>query len=954
MATTFDIVAKLRADSTQFVKGMKSGEIAATNLASAVGGASQAIAVGTAAAVAVAGVALYKLGSSFHDAYKEIRVGTGATGEALDSLKESFRTVLGQTPASMDQVGSVIADLNTKLGLTGPNLENLSLQLLRLTRITGTDLAGNVEAVTTVFKNFGVSASDQKGKLDLLFRASQSSGVSVASLAQQMAGAGTVMRAVGFDFERSAALVAMLAKGGLEVRDVIPAMTRSLATAGREGKDASQLFGETFEQIRAARDPIEATGIALEVFGARGGPRLAAMIREGKLSYEEYLGSLLSGSETIAAAAKDVSTFSGKLKTFGNQLRVALEPLATAIFQGLNTAMKVIMPMLVSVADALGTLVRGFMLLPGPIQAVVPVIAGFVLAIRGALALKALVAVWSAAISGAFASLGSTIGIWLAQFLATLGVAEGAAITAGVIISQAFGPIMIVLGLATVALSFWAASQKAGEERAKQFRDSLDKQTGAWTDNTTEIVRNRLENDGVLKSMSESGITLEMYRRAVESGTEAMMSLSDQQRAFIKIGTERRLREQGEAMLAAEQAGQRLSDGQWHLARTYERARDASQKAREELNATGNAVDALLPLLAQVPGLQIEIVETLRTETIEYQKKRETLRAVGIAQGIANGLSADAAARNYDEAQANKAAADAIKKKHDELKAATDPFFANLRALTDLRVAQEEYDAILKDGTKNENDRRAAYDRVVEATGAYADSLNDLKVGLENGTITQDRVRERLQELIRLGVDPSSKAFQDLAARIDFAAGRMEGVQAPSLVAIAALERMKKEGLDPTSEAARGLQNALKDAGLIAYLLNGQVVTVKLNLASWEFWSDIRAVSAWLATMSPSEQTATLVGIASFRADGGPVSAGAPYIVGEQGPEVFIPGRSGTIIPNDAFAGLSGGAMPGGAAGATYQIVVNVPPTADKAAVGQATVEAIAAYERRSGAGWRS
>lgn len=40
-----------------------------------------------------------------------------------------------------------------------------------------------------------------------------------------------------------------------------------------------------------------------------------------------------------------------------------------------------------------------------------------------------------------------------------------------------------------------------------------------------------------------------------------------------------------------------------------------------------------------------------------------------------------------------------------------------------------------------------------------------------------------------------------------------------------------------------------------------------------------------------------------FRANGGPVSAGSPYIVGERGPELFVPGRSGTIVPNDKMGG---------------------------------------------------
>jgi hypothetical protein len=40
-----------------------------------------------------------------------------------------------------------------------------------------------------------------------------------------------------------------------------------------------------------------------------------------------------------------------------------------------------------------------------------------------------------------------------------------------------------------------------------------------------------------------------------------------------------------------------------------------------------------------------------------------------------------------------------------------------------------------------------------------------------------------------------------------------------------------------------------------------------------------------------------------FRAEGGPVSAGQSYVVGEQGPELFTPGASGMITPNGATGG---------------------------------------------------
>ena len=40
-----------------------------------------------------------------------------------------------------------------------------------------------------------------------------------------------------------------------------------------------------------------------------------------------------------------------------------------------------------------------------------------------------------------------------------------------------------------------------------------------------------------------------------------------------------------------------------------------------------------------------------------------------------------------------------------------------------------------------------------------------------------------------------------------------------------------------------------------------------------------------------------------FRANGGAVSGNKPYIVGERGPEMFIPNRSGTVIPNKNMGG---------------------------------------------------
>jgi hypothetical protein len=71
-----------------------------------------------------------------------------------------------------------------------------------------------------------------------------------------------------------------------------------------------------------------------------------------------------------------------------------------------------------------------------------------------------------------------------------------------------------------------------------------------------------------------------------------------------------------------------------------------------------------------------------------------------------------------------------------------------------------------------------------------------------------------------------------------------------------------------------------------------------------------------------------------FRADGGPVNAGTSYIVGERGPEVFVPKVAGTIAPNESLASRAGD-------GRQVSIVqhINVPANMNRQSASQLAAE---------------
>ena len=75
------------------------------------------------------------------------------------------------------------------------------------------------------------------------------------------------------------------------------------------------------------------------------------------------------------------------------------------------------------------------------------------------------------------------------------------------------------------------------------------------------------------------------------------------------------------------------------------------------------------------------------------------------------------------------------------------------------------------------------------------------------------------------------------------------------------------------------------------------------------------------------------------RAGGGRVSGGSSYLVGEMGPELFMPGRGGNVVPNDRLGG----------GGTNITINVTAGMGTNGAQVGEQIVNAIKRYERTSG-----
>lgn len=309
-----------------------------------VAGKAGLIGAGVVGAAGIAGGALLEIGAKFDEAFDSLAVKTGATGDKLKGLEDSTKNVFKEVPAKLGDVSEVIGTLNQKLGDSGKPLEDLSKQILNLSHITGTDAKENTNAIAQAFENWGVKTEDQSKVLDQMFRASQASGVSVAELSSKVTESGTVLRQFGMDMSQSTALTASMAKAGVDVSDVMPALSKALATSAKHGYDAGEMFKMSFEKIKNAGSDVEAAGEAMEVFGAKGGPKLAAMIREGKLSFDDMLKTMKDGPNTINQTAADTADFAETFTVLKNKVETAVEPIATHLFSALSDLVTKIQP----------------------------------------------------------------------------------------------------------------------------------------------------------------------------------------------------------------------------------------------------------------------------------------------------------------------------------------------------------------------------------------------------------------------------------------------------------------------------------------------------------------------------------------------------------------------------------------------------------------------------------
>lgn len=408
------------------------------------------------------------IGAASAAAWKEVEEGeqsvitkTGASGEALDDMKERMKHIAETAPTSFQAAGDAIGEVNTRFGVTGDELEKLSLQYLKFAKINGEDVTTSIDSTQAAMAAFNVPAGQASMALDTLTLQSQATGVSTTKLAQDITANAAAMKDMGFEFQDAANLIASLNKSGVDTSTVMTGMKAAFKNAAKEGKSSKDVMAEFEQVMKSNADSSSKSQKAIEVFGAKAGPAIAQAVGEGKVSFTEF-------GETMEAFEGTVDSTFSKTKHPVDDIKVAMNNLKSAGAELFVSFQTVAAPALKDLASAAKNLSEHFKKL-SPAQQEMIVKVGLIVAAIGPLVML------------------------IGNLITAAGAIIGALPAVGAAFAAISGPIgLVVLGI-TAAIAAGVALYKNWDKikaGAKALRDNIGQKWNDLKQKTHEAFEN--------------------------------------------------------------------------------------------------------------------------------------------------------------------------------------------------------------------------------------------------------------------------------------------------------------------------------------------------------------------------------------------------------------------------------------------------------------------------------
>lgn len=369
---------------------------------------------------------------------------TGASGKALNEMQDSMKNLATSIPTDFETAGAAIGEVNTRFGLTGQKLEDLSGKFIKFAQLNNTDVSTAIDNTQKVISAFGLKAEDAGALLDTMNAVGQRTGISMDTLAKSMVTNSAALQQLGFSASDAANFLGNVEMSGADTSQVMTGLTKALANATANGKPMKEALKEIQDSMVNASSETEGLQAAYELFGKRAGGAIYQACKNGSLSFEELGTSLKDNIGNVDSTFNETLDPIDKFQTSLNSLKIVGADVG-------NSLMTVLAPMLTKFSEMMKSLNEKWNnLSPGMQDAIVKIAliaatVGPVLVVIG----KVITAVGTIT-----SALGSLIGLITGTTAATTaaGVAGGASAAGTAAAGTAAGGAAVGFGALNVSL----------------------------------------------------------------------------------------------------------------------------------------------------------------------------------------------------------------------------------------------------------------------------------------------------------------------------------------------------------------------------------------------------------------------------------------------------------------------------------------------------------------------
>lgn len=303
--------------------------------------------IAVAAPFAALGKNAFDAAVSVDESFRRIQLSTGAVGERLKGLQESFKNIYKQSPADSEAIVSAMTVISQRSGLTGAALEKLTMDMMRVAKVAQTDVKAIAPAMTRVFGDWGIATEKQSSAMRYLTAISQQTGAQIPQLLERIVFYGAPLRQMGFNFEQAAVMMAKFEAEGVNVETVMGGMRKTLNNLLKAGMEPAQAFNQL---IIGVKDGTITAAQAMQFFGAKAGADLYASIREGR--WDDVLqGKLQKVAEAATKAQDPPKSLASQWKVFGHEVELALLPIGQPLVSIAQDALNAMRPLVGKVTE---------------------------------------------------------------------------------------------------------------------------------------------------------------------------------------------------------------------------------------------------------------------------------------------------------------------------------------------------------------------------------------------------------------------------------------------------------------------------------------------------------------------------------------------------------------------------------------------------------------------------